>query len=92
MNLEEVKNLDEFICFLIVNNIPKIHSLAVGSSLLVTECSDVIGYANEADLRDIPTFGGIVRFDLRKLPITIQSYKILKMTNTSHSDFQISLN
>ena len=67
MPLEQVLNRNEIVCFLIVNYIPYLPSISVGSCLTATDCPIVIGYLNEDDLRDIPASPRITRLDLREI-------------------------
>ena len=68
MSFEQIADRDEIVCFLIVNYIPFLPSLSIGSCLSVTDCSIVVAYINEEDIRDLPTSPRITRLNLKQIP------------------------
>lgn len=68
MPLEQIKNKDEIVCFLIINYIPFLPSISIGSCLVATDCPIVVGFINEDDIRDIPISPRISRVNLRQVP------------------------
>ena len=67
MPLEQIASKDEIVCFLIVNYIPLLPLLSIGSCLSATDTPIVVGYINEDDLRDLPASPRITRLDLNQV-------------------------
>jgi hypothetical protein len=68
MDRREDNNKDTIICFLVVNYIPFLPTLSIGSCLAATDCSIVVGYIHEDDLRELPISPRITRLNLQNVP------------------------
>ena len=68
MDRREDNNKDTIICFLVVNYIPFLPTLSIGSCLAATDCSIVVGYIHEDDLRELPISQRITRLNLQNVP------------------------